>query len=192
MGTNTLFWNCQGIRLKRKKLELYLKENVVDVIALNETFLSKKHNFKTPGYDTIRNDLSTNQGGVAFLLKNGLVVNKEYRNHDFKIITDNEALAINLELSNNQNITLATIYCPNGNPNLSLFQTTNNLSDSIMFVGDFNFESFSCTKKNASGPMLKNIQKQLNLIYLNNDEHMHMDRANGSIDYQVWHLYHQT
>ena len=53
-----------------------------------------------------------------------------------------------------------------------------------MFVGDFNskLESFGCAKKNASGPMLKNIQKQLNLIYLNNDEHTHMDRANGSTD----------
>ena len=30
--------------------------------------------------------------------------------------------------------------------------------------------------------MLKNIQKQLDLIYLNNDEHTHMDRANGSTD----------
>ena len=30
--------------------------------------------------------------------------------------------------------------------------------------------------------MLKSIQKQLNLIYLNNDEHMHMDRAKGSTD----------
>ena len=51
MGTNILFWNCQGIRPKRKELELYLKENVIDVIALNATFLSKKNNFKIPGYD---------------------------------------------------------------------------------------------------------------------------------------------
>ena len=56
MGTNILFWNSQGIRLKRKELELYLKENVIDVIALNETFLSKKHNFKIPVYDIIKND----------------------------------------------------------------------------------------------------------------------------------------
>ena len=103
MGTNILFWNCQGIRLKRKELELYLIENVIDVIALNETFLSKKHNFKIPGYDTIRNDRSTGlKGGVAFLVKNGQVANKEYRNEDFNIITDNEALTIELELSNNQ------------------------------------------------------------------------------------------
>ena len=46
MGTNILFRNCQGIRPNRKELELYLKENVIDVIALNETFLSKKHDFK--------------------------------------------------------------------------------------------------------------------------------------------------
>ena len=147
--------------------------------------LSKKHNFKIPGYDTIRNDRSTGHGGgVAFLLKHGLVVNKEYRTSDFNIITDNEALTINLERSNKHTITLATIYCLNGNPNLTLFQTINNVSGNVMFVRDFNseLESFGCAKKNTSGPMLKNIQKQLNLIYLNNDEHTHIDRSSGSTD----------
>ena len=164
MGTNILFWNCQCIRSKRKELELYLKENVIDVIALNETFLSKKHNFKISRYDTIRNARSTGQrGGVAFLVKNGQVVNKEYMNVDFQVVTDNEALAIDLELSNNQNFTLATICCPNENPNLPLFQTIDNLSDSVMFVGNFNskLESFGCAKKNASGPMLKIFKNHL-------------------------------
>ena len=160
MGLNIVFWNCQGIRPKRKELELYLKENKIDIIALNETFLSKKRNFHIPGYYIIRNDCSTGLGGgVALLVKHGLVINKEYRNADFNIITDNEALAINLELSNNQNLTLTTIYCRNGNSNSSLFQTINNLSDNVMFVGDFNskLESFRCTQKNSSGPLLKNI-----------------------------------
>ena len=103
--------------------------------------------------NTIRNDRSAGQrGGVAFLVKNeknGLVVNKEYRNEDFNIITDNEALAVELEISNDENFTLATIYCPNGNPNLSHLQTINNLYDNVMFVGDFNskLESFGCAKK---------------------------------------------
>ena len=148
MGLNIVFWNCQGIRSKRKELELYLKENTIDIIALNETFLNKKHNFKIPGYDTIRNDRSTGlRGGVSFLVKHGLVINKEYWNEDFNIITENEALAINLELTHN--LTLATIYCPNGNPNYSLFQTINNLSDNVMFVGDFSskLESFGCAPK---------------------------------------------
>ena len=55
---------------------------------------------------------------TAFLVKHGLVINKEYHNTDFNIITDNEALVIDIDLSNNQNLILATIYCPNGNPNL--------------------------------------------------------------------------
>ena len=105
MGLNILFWNCQCIRPKRKELELYIKENEIDIVALNETFLNKKLTFKIPGYDTIRNDRSTGQkGGVAFLVKHGLVINKEYRNNDFSIITENEALAINLDLSNNQTL----------------------------------------------------------------------------------------
>ena len=145
-----MFWNCQGVRSKSKELELYLKENNFDIVALNETFLTKKIDFKIQGYDTIKNDCSTGvRGGVAFLVKHGLVINKEYRNTDFNIITDNEALVIDIDLSNNQNVILATIYCPNGNPNLRLFETINNLSDNVMFVGDFNLklEAFGCAKK---------------------------------------------
>ena len=97
----------------------------------------------------IYRDLSALGGGVAFLVKHGLVVNKEYRNTDFNIITDNEALVIDIDLSNNQNLILATIYCPNGNHNLRLFETIKNLSDNVMFVGDFNskLEAFGCAKK---------------------------------------------
>ena len=88
-------------------------------------------------------------------------------------------MVIDIDLCNNQNLILATIYCPNGNPNFRLFETINNLSDNVMFVGDFNskLEAFGCAKKNSSGPMLKNIQS-----YLNNDEHTHLDRAKGSTD----------
>ena len=113
MGTNIMFWNCQVIRLKCKELELYLKENNFDIVALNETFLTKKIDFKIQGYDTIENDRSTGaRSGVAFLVKHGLVINKEYLDTDFNIITDNEALVIDIDHSNNQNLILATIYCP--------------------------------------------------------------------------------
>ena len=47
-----------------------------------------------------------------------------------------------------------------------------------MFVGNFSskLEAFGCAKKNTSGPVLKTIQNQLNLIYLNTDEHTHLDQ----------------
>ena len=126
MGTNIMLWNCQGIRSKHKGLELYLKENNFDIVALDETFLTKKVDFKIQGNETIKNDRSTGtRGGVAFLVKHGLVINKEYRNIDLNIITDNEALVNDIDLCNNQNIILATIYFPNGNPNFRLFETIN-------------------------------------------------------------------
>ena len=145
-----MFWNCQGVRSKRKELELYLKEHDFDIIALNETLLTKKINFQIHGYDTIKSDRSTGLGGgVAFLVKHGLVVNKEYRKTDFNIITDNEALVIDTDLSKHQNLILATIYCPNGNPNLRLFETIKNLSDNVIFVCDFSSKQqvFGCAKK---------------------------------------------
>ena len=185
MGLNIMFWNCQGIRSKRKELELYLKENNFDIVALNETFLTKKIDFKIQGYDTIVNGRSTwVRGGVAFLVKHGLVVNKEYRNTDFNIITDNEALAIDIDLSNNQNLILATIYCPNGNPNLRLFESiktfpTMSCLSAILIQ---NWKLSAVPKKNTSGPMLKTIKNQLNLIYLNTDEHRHLDRYTGNTD----------
>ena len=60
----------------------------------------------------------------------------------------------------------------------------NNLSNNVMFVGYFNLtlEAFGCAKKNSSGPMLKDIQSHLNLIYLNIDEDTRLDRAKGSTD----------
>ena len=62
---------------------------------------------------------------------------------------------------------------------VSLLLTINNLSDNVMFVGDFNskLEAFGCAKKSISGPMLKDIQSHLNLTYLNNDDnrqHRHL------------------
>ena len=93
-------------------------------------------------------------------------------------------MVIDIDLCNNQNLILATIYCANGNPNFRLFETINNLSDNVMFVSDFKskLEAFGCAKKNSSGPMLRNIQSHLNLTYLNNDEHTHLDRAKDSTD----------
>ena len=68
MGTNIMFCNCQGVRPKRKELELYLKETNIDTVALNEMFLTKKRDFTTQGYDTLKNDRSTGaRSGVAFL-----------------------------------------------------------------------------------------------------------------------------
>ena len=67
---NIVFWNCQGLRPKRKELQNYLLENQIDILALNETFLKPKFKFHLPGYDIYKNDrLVGTKGGVAILVK---------------------------------------------------------------------------------------------------------------------------
>ena len=55
-------------------------------------------------------------------MKKGIIVNQEWKNEHFNVITDNEALAIKIELQNGDKVILATIYCSNGNPSLRLFR----------------------------------------------------------------------
>ena len=37
---NIVFWNCQDLRPKRKELQNYSLQNLIDIPALNETFLT--------------------------------------------------------------------------------------------------------------------------------------------------------
>ena len=69
------------------------------------------------------------KGGIAILVKKGIIVNQEWKNEHFNVITNNEALAIDIELQNVDKVILATIYCPNGNPSLRLFRMINALSN---------------------------------------------------------------
>ena len=69
------------------------------------------------------------KGGIAILVKKGIIVNQEWKNEHFSVITNNEALAIEIELQNVDKVILATIYWPNGNPSLRLFRMINALSN---------------------------------------------------------------
>ena len=61
---NIVFWNCQGLRPKRKELHNYMLENQID------TFLKPKFKFHLPGYNISKNDrLVGTKGGVAILVK---------------------------------------------------------------------------------------------------------------------------
>ena len=107
---------------------------------------------------------------MAILVKKGIIVNKEWKNEHSNVTTDNEALAVQIELQNRAKAILATIYCPNGNPSLRLFRMINALSNQVIFLGDFNskHKQFGCVKPNKSGQTLvSNIAKDLKLFYVN-------------------------
>ena len=122
---------------------------------------------------------------MVFLIKTGIVISRTWETKDFKIVTDNEALVIEAELVNGETWILATIYCPDGNPNIKLFRKIHSLSNKVIFLGDFNakHKSFGCAQPNSSGPVLVQITKELKLLYLNSTEHTYLDsRSKGTSD----------
>ena len=181
-----VFWNCQGLRPKRKELKNYLLENQIDILALNETFLEPKFNFQLPSYDIYKNDrLVGTKSGLAILVRKGIIVNQEWKNEHFNVITDNEALAIEIEFQNRKKVILATIYCPKGNPSFQLFRMINALSNPVILLGDFNskHKQFQCVKPNKSGQTLVNIVKDLKLFYVNQlspNRHSSKDPVHGT------------
>ena len=158
---NIVFRNCQSLRPKRKELQNCLLENQIDILALNETFLKPKFKFHLPGYDIYKNNrLVGTKGGVAILVKKGIIVNKEWKNEHFNVITDNEALAVEIELQNGDKVILATIYCPNGNPSLRLCRMINALSNQVIFLGHFNTkhkQTFKNIQISLGKPLKRNI-----------------------------------
>ena len=163
-------------------------ENQIDILALNETFLKPKFKFYLPSYDIYKNDrLVGTKGGIAILVKKGIIVNQEWKNEHFNVIIDNEALAIEIELQNGDKVVSATIYCPNGNPSSRLFGMINALSDQVIFLGDLNSKhnQFGCAKPNKSGQRLVNIARDLKLFNVNQlcpKRHTREDPFHGTSD----------
>ena len=185
---NIVFWNSQGLRSKWKELQNYLIENQIDILALNEAFLKLKFKFHLPGYDIYKNNrLVGTKGGVAILVKKGITVNQEWKNEHFNVTTDNEAFAVEIELQNRDNVILATIYCPDGNPSLRLFSMINALSNQAIFLKDFNLKhkQFGCVKQRKSRQTLVNIANDLKLFYVNqidSNRHACDDPFHGTSD----------
>ena len=126
-------------------------------------------------------------GGVAILVKKGIIVNQEWKSEYFNVITDNEVLAIEIELQNRDKVILATIYCPNGNPSSRLFRMVDALWNQVIFLGDFNSKQkeFGYVKLYKSGQTLANIAKDLKLFYVNQlcpNKHTREDPFHGTSD----------
>ena len=61
---NIVFWNCQGLRPKRKELQNYLLENQIDIL----------------------DRLIGTKGGVAILVKKVIIVNQEWKSEHFNVM----------------------------------------------------------------------------------------------------------
>ena len=71
---NLMHINIKGLRRNIEELIFTLEEKKIDLASIKETFLKSKHNVIIPGYEMIRKDRSTNQGGcVALIVKDNIL-----------------------------------------------------------------------------------------------------------------------
>lgn len=67
-----LHWNAQGISniSSAKQLDIFLKQEHIDIAMLNKTFLKNHHKLHLDGYKIHRNDrIDAAKGGVAIAIK---------------------------------------------------------------------------------------------------------------------------
>ena len=88
--------NIRSCRNKEVEISLFLKENDIDILLLNETWLKSNFKLDIPNYNITRNDRPRRRGrGVASLVRNDIKFDIIYTCST--INTDNEAITILLK-----------------------------------------------------------------------------------------------
>ena len=176
--------NAPSLRKHKDEIEVLMRENKIDILALNETKLDTELDSKTeekqvsiPGYTVLRCDRNSHGGGVAIYLRDTL--NFEHRT-DLK--TDNlEMICIELKPKCSKPFILLAWYRPpNYETNRSKYITRNiytNRSKYItrnigertketILIGDVNCNDLDLVGKNKVLEILRNIYREYQLKQL--------------------------
>lgn len=150
-----LTWNANGVTLKILELTQFVEDNHIDVICLQETYLSPSKTLFLPGYVVYRLDRSTQGGGVAIAIKSSI----RHRQAD---ISDFLGEAVGLEITpeSGKPTRIFSVYVPPTvnikNLHLtSLFQP----GCEVILAGDFNskHEAWNCLRTNPNGRRLQRL-----------------------------------
>ncbi len=173
MTTNHfLFANVRGLRARALDLEIFAKENEVDILCLCETFLQPDSAFTLDGWSIIRKDRDYgNGGGVALLYRNDSCIGIS----QLPICSENpldEILAVSITLQDNWQVILVVVYCPpHGQLPLNSMKSLLDDYERVIFVGDFNAHSrvLGSTITTSKGKNLVDFIEE-NLLILLNDQ----------------------
>jgi hypothetical protein len=131
----TLTWKANLITAKKAKLDLLLRTNNTDVVAISESKLLPKYKFSIPGYKVYRSNRNQFGGGVMLLINAHLC-------HDMFTLpplTGLEAIAVCLHLQNRNTLLFVAAYHP---PAVTIARTDLDAifsqHDAVIVAGDLN------------------------------------------------------
>ena len=163
--------NAPSLRKHKDEIEVLMRENKIDILALNETKLDSKieeEQVSIPGYTVLRCDRNSHGGGVAIYFRDTL--NFEHRT-DLK--TDNlEMICIELKPKCSKPFILLAWYRP---PNYetetltevnTLLETLEKEQKETLLIGDVNCNDLDLVGKNKVLETLRNIYREYQLKQL--------------------------
>ena len=160
-------WNINGFDSKRELLEIYLNNNSIDVMCLNETKPTASTDFSIEGYTlAARRDRTTHTrgGGVAILVKNHIDCS------DLEVDAD-DICAITLTL-NRQKTCLISCYWGFTHRGIENVDQVRHLLENhrhAIVIGDFNAHhpSWGHQTSNVKGREVKKLCKDFDLAVMN-------------------------
>ena len=170
-------WNARSLRSDgRSKLpELYhfleSFENKPEIVCLQETWITKKHNqLKLKGYSPpaiFRRERDQQGGGVAIFVKSGI-------DHKILKIPDSKLKTVGMRIfGDRKNIDIINIYAPQTAEitENELNKITNNLENNVVILGDFNSHNRlwepHCNNDDKKSEEILKFMTRKNLMLLN-------------------------
>jgi exonuclease III len=76
-------WNANGLHSHKEEIQLFLDQNVIDVMLISETHFTEKNYFHIPRYKLYQTNHpdGTAHGGTAILIRQSITTNYQNMKH---------------------------------------------------------------------------------------------------------------
>lgn len=158
-------WNANGLKQKLDELRIFMTDNDIDIMAINETkFTSKQPDPNIPGYDILRRDRPTENntnpgGGVLIFVRNSITYT------EISHINTTSVENIGVRISN---ICIFATYVPRQQAFTDDIEKLLNFSQRVIILGDLNakHQNWNCNVANSNGTKLNKFLEQKRYVLL--------------------------
>ena len=161
-------WNCRSIKKKIGELNKLIQINKIDIVLLQETFLSNNQTLNIKNFNIIRADRNSQGGGVAIAIKNIWCFKRLNIN---STIDEIEVIGCKIKINNNKSLDVVSLYI-NHNININMTHLTNifeKVETPFIIGGDFNAHSmeWGCTNNSPRGEIILDALEKYDSVFLN-------------------------
>ena len=181
---NLMHINIRGLRRNIEELVFTLDEKKIDMAPIKETYSKPKYKLQIPGYNIIRKDRSTVQGGpVALIVKDDIQI----CNFELNInnnIGNVEYVAIKINTKSLDELIICSYCSPKGIVYEHLSEQLHNKSNNLLIMGDFNAKHINLGSEETYHyeTKLMNMLNTYNLFVVQNNSHARYDSFRDKMD----------